>query len=243
MVEGGAIPRPCPVYRQRLAGDDGVFGLISSIESEEAIVRIEDGVTYLCPSRTRVRMLHAMLELGDSPVGDMADVLVPDNEARKLSRELSRLRKRNPFAVPFLQQSGWHVPIRWFLLVRDTERTLAEEPDGSYRLVYRTTLSKARRRLDWSIAVVARTDLEPLAEMLRDLSRWLANFDRHSILELDYASLSRLFTWDELDNDRSARDINEAIDALGGGEVSRSADLYQAVAGKWAEVRSHESMN
>jgi hypothetical protein len=170
-------------------------------------------------------------------------VLVPEHEAKRAARELARLRRRNPAAVPFMQQSAWHVPIRWFVLVRDGERKLEQLATGEWRLSYTTTVGRARRRLDWAIHVVGKSELEPLTEILEDMRRWLAQFDRRSLLELDYAGLSRLFTWDELDDDHSARDIEEAIEALNAGETSRSADLYQKVAGKWAEVRAHESLN
>ena len=97
--------------------------------------------------------------------------------------------------------------------------------------------------MDWALEVVHRADLDPLIEVLEEQSRWSAAFDRRSILELDYGLLSRLFTWNEMDDDHSAREVHDAIEALGEGEASRSADLYQAVVGRWAEVRSHESMN
>ena len=67
--------------------------------------------------------------------------------------------------------------------------------------------------------------------------------DPRSILELDYGSVADLFTWDELDNDHSAGEIQEAISALSGGNLARSIEVYQGVAARWAEVRSHESLN
>ncbi|MEX2458851.1 MAG: hypothetical protein WD770_07690 [Actinomycetota bacterium] len=218
------------------------LGLLAPIEAEDADIRLVDGRYYICPWRTRIRVLSSLLSMRESPVGEMADVLVPEADAKRAARELSKLRRRNPSAVPFMMQSAWHVPIRWFVLVKDKERRLVER-DDRFHLSYETTVGKARRRLDWALAVVKRTQLEPLQDMLTEVQLWLANFDRHSILELDYAGLSRLFTWDELDDDHSARDVEEAIEALGASEMSRSADLYQAVAGRWAEVRAHGSMN
>ncbi len=87
------------------------------------------------------------------------------------------------------------------------------------------------------------SELAPLSEVVRELAEWLSAFDRRSALELDYASVSGMFTWDELDDDRSARDIQEAIDALEKGDLPRAAELYQGVAQHWAEVRSRESLN
>lgn len=241
IVEGGHLRRVRPVYRQHLAV--GMLGLLAPNESEDADIRLVDGEYYVCPWRTRIRILASILQLREMTVPEMADELVPEAEAKRAARELSRLKRRDPHAVPFMLQSPWHVPIRWFQLFTDEERRIVEAHEGGWRLTYETTVGRARRRLDWTLSVVRRTDLEPLLEVLEDLSQWLSVFDRRSILELDYARLSRLFGWNELDDDHSAREIQEAIEALNAGEASRSADLYQAVAGRWAEVRSHESLN
>jgi hypothetical protein len=93
------------------------------------------------------------------------------------------------------------------------------------------------------MSVLRRSELTPLVDLVGDLGRWLAAFDNRSLLELDYGSVSALFGWDELDNDHSAREVQEAVAALREGDVARSAEMYQLVAGRWAEVRSHETLN
>jgi hypothetical protein len=241
LVEGRHLRRLPPPYRQHLVA--GRLGLLAPSESEDADIRLIDGEYYICPWRTRIRILSSLLQVRGSTAPEIADQLVPEAEAKRAARELSRLRRRDPAAVPFMLQSPWHVPLRWFLLFKDEERSLTEDPAGGWRLTYSTTVGRARRRLDWALDVVRRADLEPLIEVLEDLSRWLAAFDRHSLLELDYAGLSSLLTWDELDEDHSATEVLEAIEALNAREPSRSADLYQSVAGRWAEIRSHESLN
>jgi hypothetical protein len=50
-------------------------------------------------------------------------------------------------------------------------------------------------------------------------------------------------TWDEMDDDYSARDVNDALKALGAREFTRSAELYQAAVARSAELRSRESVN
>jgi hypothetical protein len=79
--------------------------------------------------------------------------------------------------------------------------------------------------------------------MIVELYEWLAAFDRRSLLELDYGGLCDLMTWDELDDDHSARDIQDALKALSSDEFPRSAELYQSVISRWAEVRGHETLN
>jgi hypothetical protein len=242
IVAGGRTAPVRPIYRERTTVPEGSLGLMSSAEGDQADLRLVEGSYFVCPWRTRLRELASLLSLRESTVPEMVDAFVPEAEARRAARELARLRRRNNAGVPFLLQSPWHVPIRWFVLVDGEERHLEEGEDG-YRLTYRTTTPKARRRAEAALGALRRSELAPLSELVADLARWLAAFDARSLLELDYGGVAGLFTWDELDNDHSAGEIQEAIAALTKGDLARSAELYQGVAGRWAEVRSHESLN
>jgi hypothetical protein len=135
------------------------------------------------------------------------------------------------------------VPIRWFVLFEDGDRWLGEDEYGRSRLRYRTTVRRAMRRAERAVPVLRRTDLGPISELILDLHQWMAGFDPASLLELDYASLCDFMTWDELDDDRSSRDLHDALDALEREEFPRSADIYQGVLTHWAEIRSREIMN
>lgn len=243
IVGGGYARPPRPVYRERITGAEGRIGLLSLAEGEHADIRVVGDSYHVCPWRTRLRELAGLLSLRESAAPEMVDAFVTEGEARRAQRELARLRRRGRAAVPFLLQSPWHVPIRWFLLVEDHERAVVEEAGGGWRLAYRTTVPEARKRAEGAVAALRRSELSPLAELVGDLARWLASFDPRSVLELDYDTVSGLFTWDELDNDRSARDVQEAVGALAAGDLARSAELYQSVAARWAEVRSRESLN
>jgi hypothetical protein len=230
------------VYRQRPTVPEGRLGLLSPADGDHAEFLFEDGVTYVCPWRTRLRLLASLLSLRESTAPEMVDDLVSEAEARRAARELARLRRRGGVTVPFILQSPWHVPMRWFVLFDDEDRHIDEDQDG-FRLRYRTTAGRARGRVENAIGVIRRSDLAPVAELVGDLARWLAAFDPRSIVELDYAGVSSLFSWDELDNDHSASEVQEAVDALGSGDAARSTELYQTVASRWAEVRSHETLN
>ena len=76
-----------------------------------------------------------------------------------------------------------------------------------------------------------------------DLHQWLSAFEPRSLVELDYGELCDFLTWDELDDDHSAADLREALEALEELEYGRSADVYQSVLSHWAEVRSREILN
>ena len=231
-----------PVYRQQHTVPEGRLGLLSPVEGDHAEILFEDGVTYVCPWRTKLRLLASLLSLRETTAPEMVDALVTEAEARRAARELARLRRRGSTAVPFILQSPWHVPIRWFVLFDEEDRRLEEEGDG-FRLRYRASAASARKRADLAVGIIRRSELAPMADLVGDLSRWLAAFDQRSIVVLDYAGVSDLFGWDELDNDHSAREVQEAVSALGQGDVGRSGELYQTVAARWAEVRSHETLN
>lgn len=240
IVEGGP-PRPArPLYRQRATV--GRLGVLASAEGDHADVRVEGGEYFVCPWRTRLRVLASLLSFREATPFETSEAFVSDDEARRAARELTRMRRRNPLSISFLMQSPWHVPIRWFVLVEDDERRLVEE-EGGHRLSYLTTRRKAIRRAERAIPVLRTADLGPVADLIVELHQWLSSFDERSLLELDYASLCGLLTWDEMDDDHSARDIQDALKALSSEEFPRSAELYQSVLGRWAEVRNHESMN
>jgi hypothetical protein len=204
-------------YRQQYTAASGRLGVLVA-EGEGADVRMADGLWYVCPWRTRLRILAGLLSLRESVPPEMAEDLVPEGEARRAARELARIRRRDPSAVPTMLQSAWHVPLRWFVLVDEVERVIAEGAQGGWRLSYWTGVG-------------------------RDLAAWLGVFDPRSALELDYGDLSGLFGWNDLDDDHSAREIWEALDALGEGDIPRAVDLYQLVAARWAETRTRGSLN
>ena len=222
---------------------DGV-GIITPADGEHADVRVVEGRTFVSPWRVRLRVLAGMMAFRESaPLEELTDRFVSKGDARRAGRELSRIRRRDPGSISFIHQSPWHVPIRWFVLFDDGERRLREDEHGRLRLRYRTTVRRAMRRAEDAVPALRRADLGPISGYILDLHQWMAAFDHQSILELDYASLSDLMTWDELDDDRSVRDIHEALAALQRYDYSPAAEIYQGVLGRWAEIRSREILN
>jgi hypothetical protein len=230
-----------PRYADHPTG--GGLGLIAPAGPETADVRVFDGRTYLAPHRMRLRVLDTIAGFRDEQPMELWDQIVPKREARKARRELGRLRRRDPHAAPFVQQSAWHVPLRWFALFRPEERSIADDELGRLRLRYRTGARRAMRRAEIAIPTLRRSDLGQLGELLVDLHQWIAAFDARSIVELDYGGLSDLMSWDEMDDDHSAEQIQRALDALAKHEPRESADAYQSVLVRWAEFRSREMFN
>ncbi|MGH2680425.1 MAG: hypothetical protein ACRDG8_08065 [Actinomycetota bacterium] len=221
---------------------DGL-GLIASADGEHSEVRVVDGRTYLSPWRTRMRVLAAALAFRETRPIELSERFLSKKDAKRVARELHRLRRRDPLAVAFCHQSPWHVPIRWFALFTDEERRLADDEHGRLRLRYRTTARRALRRAGQTIPLLRRSDLGPIGDLLMDLHEWIALFDPRSLVELDYGSLCDFLTWDELDDDRSVRDLGLALEALERHEFPRSAEIYQGVLSHWAEIRGHELLN
>jgi hypothetical protein len=240
ILAGGRVRTPRPVYRQLVTPDR--VGVLSPAEGEGALVRLVDGTYYICPFRTRMRVLAGLLAFKEAKPFDGSEAFVPATEAKRASKELGRMRRRKPNAVASIMQSPWHVPVRWFVLFEDEERRIVER-DGRHQLSYVTTLRRAMRRAEKAVPALRRSDLGPVAEMIVELYRWLAAFHPHSLVELDYGRLCGFLTWDELDDDHSARDVQDALRALGTEEYPRSAELYQSVITRWAEARNHESLN
>jgi hypothetical protein len=244
ILSGGPPVGGRPVYRDEVKEGERRVGLLASAQGEYADVRLVDGQYYVCPWRTRFRILASKLSLRETAPAEMADVFVPEAEARRVARELARIRRREPFAVPCMLQSPWHVPVRWFILVGEEERHITREGEDGLRLYYWTPLAAAKKRSVRALQLLRRSELAPLAQLVRELAEWLSAFPPESRLELDYGSVASLFSWDELDDDHSGRDIQDAIDALGEqGGMARAAELYQQVANHWADVMGRDSLN
>ncbi len=239
IVEGGHLRARRTRYRQRVTSKG--LGILAE-GGEGADVRFVGGSYYVCPWRTRLRVLAGLLAFLEAAPFEGSEAFVTRDDAKKASKELARMRKRDPSAVAHIMQSPWHVPVRWFALFSDEERHLTDDR-GRHRLRYVTTARRAMARAEKAIPALRRTDLGSVADVIVELYEWLSAFDPRSIVELDYGELCDLMTWDDLDNDHSARDLQDAIAALSSEELPRSAELYQAVIGHWAEVRSHETLN
>lgn len=238
----GDDPAASPHVYRHLGRARGDLGLLEAA-GERTEVRQKDGRWYACPSRNRLRVLAAMLSLKETAPPEVADALVPEIEARRAARELARMQKRDPRAVPTMLESPWHIPVRWFVLFEDHERVITEREDGGYSISYWTPLPTARERAQRASGVLEQGDLRPVSALVAELDDWLSCFEADAGVELDYADVAMSSGWNDLDEDHSAREVQEAIVALEAGELERAGDLYRAVAGRWAEAKIRESMN
>ncbi len=240
--EGGAALERAAVLR-------GVAALPPALpqELDHAWVTDLDGVTLVCPWRTRVRAAEALLSWRSSLHEDLADAFVPRAVADAALDELHDWLEAHQDLHTHVQSSTWSVPLRWFVLVDADERAVSLGT-GALRtgraLVYRTAMSRARRRTARALAVLRRTLGDDGAVVqLEELGRWLEEFHPRSLVELDYGGLVHLQPDDALQQDASAADVAEAVAALADGDGERSGQAYARVASRMKALEEVEARN
>ena len=220
---------------------------------EHAYVTEVDGVTLLCPWRTRLRALEALDEfLADVPE-PLVSAWVPRAVADAVGEQLDAYRLAHPEQRSGQLSSTWHVPLRWFVLVDPEEREVhlgtgtasgVRSRLAGRSLVYRTPMSRARRRVARALAVLRRTVEDGVVTAgVEDLGRWLEEFHPRSLVELDYGGLVHLLDDAELTQDESARDVALALAALGEGDTDRAAAAYARVTARMKALQAVESAN
>jgi hypothetical protein len=209
---------------------------------EHAYVAEVDGVTLLCPWRSRVRSLEALAEFLAEVPDPLVEAWVPRSLAESVGEQLDALRLAHPQQRCGVLTSSWHVPLRWFVLVEAAERQVST--DVPRRLVYRTPMSRARRRAARALEVLRRTVEDGVVTAgVEDLGRWLEDFHPRSMVELDYGGLVDLLEDAELAQDESARDVALALAALGEGDPERAAAAYGRVTARMKALQGVESAN
>ena len=211
--------------------------------TEGAFVRHADGQTLVCPWRTRLRMLAGLIAFRTSVPEEVAEAFVPELSARRAAAELEDVEDLYTDVRSYILHANWHVPLRWFSAFEDSERILTEDADG-LRVRYETSLSNATARLGRALGVLEESWIDDgVVAAVRELTAWLNDFEDDGILELDYGSVARLFSDEELVEDHTAALIWECLEALAVGDVVRAGRIFGGLSETWAEVRGHEVVN
>lgn len=215
---------------------------------EHAFVTTVDGVTLVCPWRTRVRSTEALIGFTDDLAEEIADYYLPRGTAEAAIEELEDWRLTHPDSRIHVQTCAWQVPVHWFLLVEPTEREVCTGASGgttnARTLVYRTPMSRARRRVARALDVVRRTvDDERVHETVEDLARWLEEFHPRSLVELDYGGLVHLSSDEALAGDDSAGDVGAALVALAEGRPADAQRCYARVNERMKRLQAVEGAN
>ncbi|WP_048832966.1 hypothetical protein [Streptomyces varsoviensis] len=182
-------------------------------ESGDAFVAVVDGVTCVCPWRTRLRGWQALEGLTDQLPGLVLDAALPPVVRRQAEADYERWLERNPDARPWIKTATWHVPVRWFVLFAAEEREYDKGDEGLV-LRYRT----------------------PVVEV----GRWLEEFHPRSLVELDYGGLVHVVPEADLADDRSVEDVAEGLTALREGDGAGAGAAYERLTERWSAVRDRQ---
>jgi hypothetical protein len=219
-------------------------------ESGDAFVAVVDGVTHICPWRTRLRRWLALDALAEQLPRPVLDAVLPPVVRKQAEADYDTWRSRNPDARPWIRSSTWHVPVRWFVLFDDSERVYEPSGGGESKqpvLRYRTPMVQARRRVARALRVLKAgpesgdAPLERagglLVDGLADVGRWLEEFHPRSIVELDYGGLVHAISEGGLAEDRSAADAAEGLAAWRAGDGRRAGEVYARLTDRWLAIR------
>lgn len=210
-------------------------------ESGDAFVAVVDGVTHVCPWRTRLRGWLALDALTEQLPEPVLDAVLPPVVRRQAGADHEAWRERNPDARPWIRSALWHVPMRWFVLFEDDEREYEPTGVGEAKeplLRYRTPMVQARRRVARGLRVL-KDSLEegPLIDGLIDVGRWLEDFHPRALVELDYGGLVHAIQNAALAEDHSAADVHEGLAALKEGEGAAASEAYERLTTRWQPIR------
>jgi hypothetical protein len=228
-----------------------------------AVLRGESGL-LICPLRTELRCWEAAVETRAALPVEVARAVLPEDEVSLAATEQQRWLAEHPARRSHVQAHRWAVPVRWFVLFDREERRLQLGPAGpdygelggelgagpeagvavSRSLVYRTAMSKARRRVARALQVLRKALPDgPTVPSVEALGRWLEEFHPRSLVELDYLGLVDLRGEAALRSDDSAGDVAEALTALHRGDTKLASVAYDRVTERWRVAYAVESSN
>lgn len=211
--------------------------------TEGALVRKIDGITMVCPWRTRLRMLAGLLAFRGSLPEEVAQAFVPEQEARRAAEELEILAEQHPDVRSHILHANWHVPLRWFAAFDEGERILTED-SGGLRIRYETSLGDATTRLGRTLSILESAWIDDgVTAAVKELLEWLNDFPEEGLLELDYGSVATMFEAEELADDDSAAQVWVCLEALASGDVERASRAFGSLSDKWTQMRAREVVN
>ena len=203
--------------------------------TEDAFRAEFEGRDYLCPRSPRLRMLEGVMAFSHAyPTSG----LLPERAVRHAAAELEALRSEMPAARSHILTSPWHVPLRWFIPFRPEDRTVYQL-DGTTTARFRTLLGRGRPKVHRAAEVLEDAGFDDsVIEQVRDLARWLEEFTSEAVLELDYASVARLFDEADVILDDSAEEVAASLAALAEGDFDGAGRAYASVASRWAHAQA-----
>ncbi len=227
---------------------------------ELAFLRVHEGVTYICPARTRLRSWQALSEFRASMPEVVAGAFVPLAVIENAENALEKWLAEHPDRRAHVQSITYQVPLRWLLLVNEGERELVLGPrfdeagdparpgetpaQEQRRCAYVTTMAQARRRAARALNVVRKTIEDgPVVAGVEGVARWLEEFHPHALVEVDYGGLVHLIDDADLVADESPALVAKALKCLESGDTEGAGEAYEQVMAYWHEVQAFETVN
>jgi hypothetical protein len=220
-----ASPEAAPTWRI------GEFGIVAETLVEDAVFVDYRGQRYVCPRRPRLRMLESVLAFHNGFSGLGGDIIVPEASAVRAAEELERLREHSGRSQ--ILTSQWHVPLRWFVLFHPDEKLIGLA-GPSPELKYRTTRTEATVRLQRSVKALRAAGMAMVTGELEQLLDWIGGFPENWLVELDYASVTALFSEEDLLFDATCEELWQSIEALENLDPMEAHRWYEQAAGRWA---------
>jgi hypothetical protein len=203
----------------------------------DAFTRDWNGLSYVCPRYTKLRMLEGVLAFRNA-YGGLAEMLVPERAVRSAKSELADIKAREPEARSYILSSPWHVPIRWFIAFDPADREVVTTP-GGLTIRYTGLVGDALAKVTDAVEILEGAGFDDsVVEPVGELVDWLSEFSADALLELDYGGVARLFTDVDLAMDESAAEIQSSLKALEEGNVRQAGMLYAHVASRWAPAQA-----
>ena len=242
-LAGGIVPPSDTVLLSREQGLNGATATLVA-EHEHAGIIDRRGLTFVCPHRTKLRLLASVLAFRRSIPEEVITAFMPDGEVERATEEIEAIRTSHPSWKNHVLESTWEVPLHWFVPFDDAEREVVRTGRGRATIRYETIVRAARERSARALEIVRETLPNPaVIAPLAGMARWLEEFDGGGILALDYSGVGALLGSEDLRRDHTAREIWASIRALAEGDGDRAAAHYMIAAERWAGVRRRETLN
>ena len=241
-VAGGTVPPADSLLLSREHGLRGE-GATALAEAEHADVIERRGALFVCPHRTKLRLLASLLAFRRSIPAEVVTSFMPDDEVERAADGIEAIRTTHPTWRNHVLESTWEVPLHWFVPFDDGERAVLDTPAGP-SIRYETIVRAAAERSARALEIVREMLPNPgIIAPVAGLARWLEDFDPGGLLVLDYGAVGSLFPARELTQDHTAHEIWASIRALSEGDGDRASAHYMVAAERWAGVRRRETWN
>jgi hypothetical protein len=242
-VSENNVPPPDTLLLSREHGLRGQTAAVIS-ENEHADTLERDGVLYVCPHRTKLRLLASVLAFRRTIPAEVVGAFMPDDEVERATNQIESLRNDHPGWHNHVLESTWEVPLHWFVPFVDEERSVQPTRRGRPSIRYETTMANGRERVQKALEIVRLTLPNPaVIAPLAGIARWIDEFATDGYVVLDYGDIGSLLSDGELHKDHTAGDIWSSIRALAEGEGDKAAAHYMVAAERWSGVRRRETWN